>query len=183
MSFTIEKNRHILSCWAASRAAGVSPLCRFEVKKGKSILEKCFGYSGPNEKDVFKLKQEDFDSYHLEIIQKIIKYFKNHNIKTKIDGEIELGMTHGVAAKLLNVYFKIMFICGNYKNEKGIGYIHPPIDSLLLNSLDKVQKQKFWKYKWSKINFDQYQEIINGIKAMTESRGLWSIEEYWIGHQ
>ena len=185
MNFTIEKNRHILACWGASRAAGVSPLCRFQVKKGKWILEQVFGESGPNDKDVFRNEQVDFNNYHDEKIKEIIKHSEKKNIQTKIDGKTESGMRYGVAAKLLNVYFKILFICGNYKNETGLDYIHPPIDSLLLNSIYKAskEKQKFWKYKWSKINYEQYYEIINGIKELTKEEGLWSIEKYWIGHQ
>ena len=66
MSFTIEKNRHIFACWAASRAAGVSPLCRFKVKLGKKILDEVFSNDGPKDKEVLKNSQDDFDNYHKE---------------------------------------------------------------------------------------------------------------------
>ena len=46
MSFTIEKNRHIFACWAASRAAGVSPLCKFKVENGKGVLDRIFEQDG-----------------------------------------------------------------------------------------------------------------------------------------
>ena len=46
MSFTIEENRQIFACWAASRAAGVSPLCGLKVELGKEILDKVFGKNG-----------------------------------------------------------------------------------------------------------------------------------------
>ncbi len=35
MSFSIKKNRHIVACWAASRAASVIG-CRFKVEIGEA---------------------------------------------------------------------------------------------------------------------------------------------------
>ena len=96
-------------------------------------------------------------------------------------------MSHGVAAKLINLYLKIIYICGSYKNENRINYIHPPIDSLLLDSLyeQKIGKDiSIWRnFKWSKMESKEYQKVIDGIKNLNLRKGLWSIEEYWIGHQ
>ena len=191
MSFTIKKNRHIFSCWAASRAAGVSPLCRFKVEKGKEILDKVFGEDGQKAlDDSLKNNQKEFDSYHNEIINKVqteskIKKYKIKSIEN--DGENDQtidGMSYGVAAKLINLYFKVIFICGNYKNDERINYVHPPIDSLLFDSLYKKTKDKLWKETWSKMDFNAYQKIIDGIKEnITETDGLWSIEKHWKGHQ
>jgi hypothetical protein len=192
MSFTIKKNRHIFACWAASTAAGASPLCRFKVEKGKEILDKVFGEDGQKAlDDSLKNNQKEFDSYHNEIINKVqteskIKKYKIKSIEN--DGENDQtidGMSYGVAAKLINLYFKVIFICGNYNdNNKGINYFHPPIDSLLFDSLYKETKNTIWKkYKWSKMDFNAYQKIIGGIKEITKNDGLWSIEEHWEGHQ
>jgi len=180
MSFTIEKNRHIFACWAASRAAGVSPLCRFKVEKGKEILDKVFGEDGQKAlDDSLKNNEKDFDKYHRELRQDIII---TEIVKMK-SGEL---MSHGVAAKLINLYFKTIYICGNYKNDEGIKFIHPPIDSLLLESLKKNEennKELWGKYKWSKMDSEQYQEVIDGIRKLNLEDGLWSIEKYWKGHQ
>ena len=193
MSFTIEKNRHIFACWAASRAAGVSPLCKFKVENGKGVLDRIFGQDGQKAlDDALQKNQKDFDDYHHNIIKLVMKESKKkeHSIKSKKnskDKNFTYGMTYGVAAKLINIYFKVMFICGNYKNKKGINYIHPPIDSLLLDSLYKQKIGKdisLWREsKWSKMNSEDYQNVINGIKDLNLSKGLWSVEEYWIGHQ
>ena len=177
MSFTIEKNRHIFACWAASRAAGVSPLCRFKVEDGKKILDNLF----PDGKiDALKSTQEKFDKYHEELRKKAI----NTGIVKMQDGS---DMSHGVAAKLINLYLKIVYICGSYKNENRINYIHPPIDSLLLDSLyeQKIGKDiSIWRnFKWSKMESKEYQKVIDSIKNLNLRKGLWSIEEYWIGHQ
>jgi hypothetical protein len=177
MSFTIEKNRHIFACWASSRAAGVSPLCRFRVEDGKKILDVLF----PEGKiDALKTTQDEFDEYHRNLRLKAI----NTGVIKMQNGD---DMSHGVAAKLINLYLKIVYICGSYKDEGRINYIHPPIDSLLLDSLydQKIGDNiDLWRsFKWSKMNSDEYQKIIDGIKNLNLLNGLWSIEEYWAGHQ
>ena len=46
------------------------------------------------------------------------------------------------------------------------------------------KNKKLWgKYKWSKMDSEQYQEVIDGIKKLNLEDGLWSIEKYWKGHQ
>jgi hypothetical protein len=185
--FTIEKNRHIFACWAASRAAGVSPLCRFKVEEGKKILDKIFSKDGQKAlDDSLKENQKEFDDYHDDIINRVIKESEK-KIKRKErpkDKNFIDGMSYGVAAKLINIYFKVIFICGNYKDNPRINYIHPPIDSLLLDSLYKETKDKLWKETWSKMTSERYKKIIDGIKKeITKNDGLWSIEEHWEGHQ
>ena len=39
------------------------------------------------------------------------------------------------------------------------------------------------RYKWSKMDSEQYKNVIEGIKLQTGKNGLWSIEEHWEGHQ
>ncbi len=84
MSFTIEKDRHIFACWAASRAAGASPLCRFKVEKGKEILDEIFGKDGKRALDnSLKENQKEFDDYHDDIIKRVIEESKKMRFKGK----------------------------------------------------------------------------------------------------
>ena len=98
MSFTIEENRHIFACWAASRAAGVSPLCRFKVEDGKDMLNEIFPKGNEGITNALKESQEKFDKYHRKLRQDII----NTKIVKMQNGD---PMSHGVAAKLINLYF------------------------------------------------------------------------------
>jgi len=96
-----------------------------------------------------------------------------------------------VAAKLINIYLKSIFVCGSDSRNKKVKAIHPPIDSVLLDALYKQNvagKKKEWqsakKTRWSKLNSSQYQSIIDAIKvAIPNENGLWEIEEYWQGYQ
>jgi hypothetical protein len=68
--------------------------------------------------------------------------------------------------------------------------IHPPIDSILLDELYKQNVGNLrdeWnlvrKIRWSKLNSDQYERVINAIKRVVPNGGLWRIEQYWRGFQ
>lgn len=184
MDFTIEQNRHIFACWAASRAAGVSPLCRFKVNQGKSILDVVFKYG--TKIDALKQSQTQFDKYHENLIEQVIQNSKKINIKMNYRERKTIGMSYGVAAKLVNVYLKVTYICPSYKNDKKIKFIHPPIDSILLKTLynNKIGENiKLWKIKWSKMEKEDYKKVITEFKKLVRSDGLWLIEKFWLGYQ
>ena len=104
--------------------------------------------------------------------------------------EEELHLTHGISAKLINMYLKSTIICGGFHQHKNAKFIHPPIDRVLLKELYSVNfnnKKKFWKeyenIAWSKFNSEQYENVISEIKAGINGAPLWEIEKYWKGYQ
>jgi hypothetical protein len=104
--------------------------------------------------------------------------------------DMGLLFTHGVAAKLINIYFKTVFICGGYDANDKVKTLHPPIDSVLLKSLrdkDVGAKKKQWgkavNIKWSKFTSNQYQSVIDDIREVLNGKPLWKIEEHWQGFQ
>ena len=105
MSLSITNNynhtEHIyrFAAWSASTAARSSPKCRFSVKIGNKILldsdlykySKSFNYlPEPNE----------FDIEHKKLCNKIIQSSKKYLPKK---------FSYGIAAKLLNCYFKLFW--------------------------------------------------------------------------
>lgn len=179
MPYSIEEHKHRFAAWAAGRAANVNG-CRFTVEQGKEILEK----SGLN--DVAKSLDNlppanEFDETHKDWRCKVIASAQKQ----------DLQFTHGVAAKLINIYLKSIYVCGNDHNNEKVKAIHPPIDSVLLDALYKQNisgKKNEWqaarKARWSKLTSDQYQAVIDAIKAtISKESGLWEIEEYWQGYQ
>lgn len=99
--------------------------------------------------------------------------------------------THGVAAKLINVYLKCLFLSGpKSSNDVSItekaNALHPPIDRLLLSSLATNEiggEDKPWRKQclkgWSNFDSEDYQEIIDHIRDVTNGK-LWKIEKYWL---
>ncbi len=177
MIYTIDKHKHRFAAWAASRAASVNG-CRFSVEQGKQIIESC-----KINKVISSInnlpKPSNFDMRHREWRNNIIE----------VAQQKQLAFTHGVAAKLVNIYLKSIFVCGGSHNETRVKAIHPPIDSVLLDQLYKLNiggQRKEWqtarRIKWSKFNSEQYENVINAIKrVLPEDSGLWQIEEYWKG--
>jgi hypothetical protein len=178
MTYTIEEHKHRFAAWAASRAASVSR-CRFTVEQGKSFIE-AVGIekllTSPE-----KLPSPEFiDDRHREWREKVIGVAQK-----------ELpNITHGVAAKLINMYLKAGFVCGGHHNHVRVQVLHPPIDSLLLERLSENNiggLSSVWnkarKIRWSKFDSEQYETVINSIRVSMGDKPLWEVERYWPGHQ
>lgn len=181
VDYCIVEHRHRFAAWAAARAASTSRLCRFQVEQGKLILEDanlnrlaCDAGNLPN--------SEEFDEQHRRWRSAVIRFARRRGIK---------AFTHGVAAKLINVYLKSIFVCGGLDDHPRVRAIHPPIDSVLLDKLyqcDVAGLRTQWKAareaRWSKMRSRQYERLIRAIqKAMPPPRALWEIEKYWQGYR
>lgn len=104
--------------------------------------------------------------------------------------DLGLAFTHGVAAKLINVYLKAGFVCGGYHDNDRVWSLHPPIDSVLLYELyaqDVGGCRPVWnearRIRWSKFDSDQYEAVINSIRISMPDDALWGVERYWQGYQ
>ncbi len=175
MNYDIQEHKHRFSAWAASRAASVVNN-RFKVHEGKCIIE-----SAGIAKTIEELPEADlFDDYHEQLRKKVIVASRRYGYE----------FTHGVAAKLINIYLKSMFVCTEEYNNPKVKAIHPPIDSVLLDTLYKEdiggQKER-WnitrQVKWSKLSDSDYVFVINTVKIVMLNQGLWEIEQYWKGFQ
>ena len=173
------EHRHRFSAWAASRAASVKG-CRFKVDLGKRIIEKS-GLKKLGASHEYLPVKEDFDENHRDWREAVIQEAKDEG----------LPFTHGIAAKLINIYLKSIYLCGSYLKDERVKAIHPPIDRLLLDALyqnsdgkRKARWREFRKIGWSKLDGQEYQMVIDLIKEVVpEEEGLWKIEAYWRGFQ
>lgn len=175
--YSIELHCHRFAAWAASRAASTK-VCRFAVIKGIRALEAC-GFSEHFTHDKLPPASET-DSKHQEW---------RETICNRDDIRIE-GMTHGVAAKLINIYMKTRFVCGGFAEDERVKALHPPIDRLLLNSMAQNNfggASELWMHYrnigWSNFNDEQYTAVINKIRESCHGTPLWKIEYFWQGHQ
>jgi len=179
MDYTIDEHRHRFAAWAASRAASVKG-CRFTVKVGKRILEDA-GFV-----DLLKHPSMLPDPQHMDLTHRDWR-------KQVISAASSYGphFTHGVAAKLINVYLKSAYVCGGHHDDPRVRDLHPPIDGLLLDSLYRENVgglrhdwSKTRKTRWSRLNSDEYENLISTIrKFLGPDRPLWELELYWRGYQ
>ncbi|MFO1017620.1 MAG: hypothetical protein U1E03_08495 [Hyphomonadaceae bacterium] len=179
MPYDINQHNHRFAAWSAARAASVKE-ARFDVKTGRRALEDvglevalCAPQQLPHHTAV--------DEWHREKRGAVITAF----------ARVGIGCTHGVAAKLINVYLKARFVCGGHAAHPSVDALHPPIDELLLNTMFDLDvgglRETTWKAarktRWSKLNSDDYEQVVQGIRASLQGRPMWMIEEHWRGHQ
>ena len=180
MQYTIEEHRHRLAAWAASSSASASPLCRFKVSKGVAILEAC-GFDAAFSSPAQLPAPADLNTQHRQWRAAVIAAAKREG----------LDFSHGLAAKLINCYLKVRFVCGGHHSDACVQALHPPIDEVLLKQLAAVnfggeakKWRKFRQSRWSKFDSETYEGVIALIRqSLPDKEPLWKIEEYWEGHQ
>jgi hypothetical protein len=180
MPYTFEDHHHRLAAWAASTSASASPLCRFKVSQGIAILE-ASGFDANLSNPTQLPEPKELSNYHRDWRNKVIE-------KAGVEG---LYFTHGVAAKIINCYLKVRFICGGSHLNDRVKALHPPIDEVLLKELASINfggKAKEWRKlrqkRWSKFDSTTYEDTIEMIReSLPQNEPLWKIEEHWQGHQ
>jgi hypothetical protein len=178
LAYHIGRHQHLFAAWAASRAASVKG-CRFKVRQGREILESSGFTPSFCQPDQLPAPTE-MEAWHRQWRNLVIGAAKAHG----------LSFTHGVAAKLINVYMKSRFACGGHHEHERVRRLHPPIDDELLKALIQQNvggQVKRWRearrWRWSKFTSDQYEQVIALIRQSLNGQPLWMIEEHWKGNQ
>ena len=176
--YGIELHQHRFAAWAACRAASVVN-CRFGVEQGRSILETC-GFAASFWRPEQLPEPHAVDEAHRQWRAAIMRAATSHR----------LLFTHGVAAKLVNIYLKSRFVCAGQHAHTRVQNLHPPIDSVLLKALAEANVGGYtreWKQaantRWSKFGSDDYEQVIALIRQSLNGAPLWKIEEHWRGNQ
>jgi hypothetical protein len=178
MEYSSDEHRHRLSAWAAGRAASVKG-SRFKVGQAKAILEFAgfnSAFCGP---DVLP-SPELLDVTHRQWRRAVIRAASRY----------QLRLSHGVAAKLINCYLKVRFVCSLNEADDRVMTLHPPIDRVLLSELAnkniggfEVEWRNFMQLGWSNFDSKTYENVIARIRLSIPGQPLWKIEQYWKGHQ
>jgi hypothetical protein len=178
LPYGIELHEHRFAAWAACRAASVSN-CRFRVEQGRAILEKC-RFTANVSRPVLLPEPDAVDETHRQWRADIMRAAKSR----------KLLFTHGVAAKLVNIYLKRRFVCAEHHAHARVQSLHPPIDSVLLKGLAEANvggNAKEWKQaaktRWSKFGSEDYEEVVALIRRSLKGAPLWKIEEHWKENQ
>jgi hypothetical protein len=174
--YTIYAHRHRFAAWAAGRAASMKT-CRFTVERARNLIESA---------ELDTLLESPGNLPTPSNIDREHARWRKTICDSGIKNQDVLPITHGIAAKLINVYLKAAFVCGGHHDHENVCALHPPIDRLLLSEMsDKnIDGRNDWsKIPWSKLNSDQYQELISAIRQASSGRALWKIEEYWVGYR
>lgn len=164
--------QHQFAVWAAGTAGRASPKCRFKVSQAREILE-ALGF-GPAYGNPDSLPHPSrFDRQHL----------KWRKVAIKVASRLGIKMSHGVAAKLINVYLKSRFICGGHANHPRVASLHPPIDSILLAALARANylgRRPTWRHLarrgWSNFSSRDYEDAVADLRLCSIP---WNAEMFW----
>ena len=178
VSYSIIEHKHRFAVWAAARATsrgaarqGIS----LDVELSQELI--CnVGLRDYIADPGWLPRVEDIDAAHLEWRDKMI-------VESGRDGK---SLTHGLAAKLINIYLKSVFLCGGFHQHSKVAALHPPIDRLLLDKLARKNvggHRHFWRAMhgrgWTRFDSDEYLSVISKIRNVMGGRPLWEIERYW----
>ena len=178
--YDINIHVHRLAAWAAATAASSAKGKRFSVAAGVTLIEaaglhRLVGSPGNLP------EPSQMDAAHCTWREAVIGAASRAGLNF---------FTHGLAAKLINVYLKVVFVNTAYASDLRVAALHPPVDRELLKGLAKSGRgaPRTWRTlrdaAWSKFDSDTYQEAIDAIRAaLLPGQPLWAIEEHWQGYQ
>jgi hypothetical protein len=177
MPYTVYEHVHRFAAWAASTAARSSKASRFSVETGKAILEES-GFDAAFLAATLPAPDE-MEGRHREWRAAVIAAARNYGKQ----------FSHGISAKLINVYLKSAYVVIGRQNEGSVAALHPPFDRLLLDGLKEADpdRRRAWttlKNKgWSRWTSDDYETAVRFAKEERAGEPLWTIEEHWRGYQ
>lgn len=172
-TYTIHVHTHRFAAWAAASGASASPKCRFRVEDGKAFLE-AVGLDVRLCRPSQLPKLSQIDQVHAQWCKRVMAEARKRKLK----------FTHGIAAKLINLYLKAKFTCGGHADHPNVAALHPPIDSLLLKALNRtLPSAQRLPTNWSTFDAKAYQEAIATLRLSTAPLPLWTSEALWQGHR
>lgn len=172
MTYTVTEYRLDYAIWAAYRAAQAGS-AKAKGPELSEALKNCGVISYINSYSRCQvISENDFNDRHKKWCKLIIE---------KVETDFQKEISYGIAAKLLNVFFKGYFILAGNENTSLGMVAHPPIDSVLLKAFDKEKSTKLAnKYKWQKLNETEYFDLIRFLKiGIDNNEPFWKIEKYW----
>lgn len=176
--YSLEEHRHRFAAWAAGRAASVAGN-RFSVNSAAQVIAGAGLRSFLDDPERLP-DSSGIDAWHRKHRKKVITTAQKAGF----------SLTHGTAAKLINVYFKAGLMGASGLSKDRMTAFHPPVDRLLLAELgrnnmgDRGPAWKQWKeHGWSNFDSKTYEDVIRMIRKIVGTQPMWMIESYWKGHQ
>jgi hypothetical protein len=171
--FDVIEHVHRFAAWAASTAARQG-MHKLKGKVGLQIIENVHLDKVLRGGLRHFHHKKSVDKWHKEMRKRII---------CEAD-DLGLKLSHGVAAKLVNVYLKAGFVTIANKDDKEVGHLHPPIDHAVLKGMESGDSKFPRGLRWSKLNSEQYQAVIDNVRTqLGDEKRLWMIERYFEGYQ
>ena len=187
--YTYAEHRFRFAAWAAARA--VKKLSAKKSTKNLTTIlldilrDKKIGFREISGKDNWLLEVDAFDIQHACWRNRICKLANKKQIThTDLNGK---GMSHGQAAKLINVFIKTLMPSDMYNIPPELrecwSKVHPPVDRDMLKEMDNCgfgNGNVHWveEYEpWTQLTSCEYEKLINDIRLYEPC--LWKTERFW----
>ena len=165
-TYTFNEHKHNYAVWTAARAVqrGFTTTAKIKAAIKSSSLR---NFS----EDALTYSEEDFEQFHKECAQQLIKAFEVSGIK---------DVSYGRAAKIIAIYLKTTIILCNKGECKKSTIIHPPIDNILLTEIATRFKElkNLKNERWTSFDETTYWNLVSKIKSHF-NKFDWTLEEYW----
>lgn len=178
--YTIELHRHNFARWCAARA-----YTRGLKGGGNQIAFELIDASGLKNVTAPAHIGPDVDDWLLGYMRKIFNEAKCRGIE---------GFSFGHAQKIVNIYLKSVFVCGEHYSHPQVVQLHPPLDRQLFIGLKahlrrnkaaypaaaaKFVKAQKVNSNWTSFTETDYMHHITAIQALMVGRPLYEAEEHW----
>lgn len=177
--YDIHEHQHRFAVWTAGRASQVKGK-RFPVKTCSEWLSNA-GIGRSLTLAELPASADEFDEKHRDWRETLVSLARP-----------TVDLSHGQAAKILNIYFKTRFVNSETAQHPSVVYLHPPIDRLLIEEIKKraeldqpTQKRlkNATRNGWSAMDSEKYEEVIAIFRALISPKPFWMLEDYWCGFQ
>ena len=178
--YSIELHRHNFARWAAARAytrglKGGGNQLAFD------LIDAC-GLQAVTEPSHI---DSDVDGWLLGFMRRIYSEAQRRGVE---------GFSFGHAQKIVNIYFKSVFVCGEHHGHHLVEKLHPPLDMQLFIGLKAHLRQHkathpvaaaaFAKAQkansnWTSFTEADYTAHIAAIQVLMKGRPLYEAEEHW----
>lgn len=160
--YPFNEHKHRYAVWTAARAVQRSFTTTANIKTAIEASGLRIFAESQNEVTI-----EEFDELHTLWCNTLINSF------------LPLKCSYGRAAKIVSIYLKTAVVIASSGSHPNCKIIHPPIDSILLTGLSKLDGLKDLSLeRWTTLNEKQYQNVVNTIKTHFGFFN-WRIEKYW----
>jgi len=183
-AYDLIEHRHRFSAWAAARAATRGGRFGIKTDLAPAWLE--------------NIGLRDLLA-NIENLPEPAAFDGQHRAwRVALIGQAGEGLSHGKAAKLINVYLKAGVVGASCQPDgqqriemrERIGAIHPPVDSFLLKkivSLPQWKGEALFRQPWSSLSSDGYEQLIDRLKPIASRPNdlleFWRLEQFWDGYQ
>jgi hypothetical protein len=164
-TYTFNQHRHNFATWTAARAVQRNFTTTANIKYAidKSGLHEFIdseeGYSS-----------DEYDQLHIMWAERLQKALEEKEVN---------NCTYGRAAKIISIYLKTSVILCNSGDCAKSGFIHPPIDGILLKNLSKLEGLKdFRNIRWTQLSKEEYWGIVARLRNHFKKFD-WTLEYYW----